>query len=128
MGYKIRVGILVLIMVFLIFVTWKVLTFDRKASDFSWTATNLCYLLQGEIRTEITGVGIAPIETKGCFPPGKTVDEGMICETNDNCEGDCMWIGGDMVTGTDQDKFYYQCSSYKRPIFTENNKIIKYLP
>jgi hypothetical protein len=81
-----------------------------------------CRIIGGELRSELTFLGMGEIFTFGCYPKGKTVDAGKLCSDNRECDGECIWLDGDIITSKDGDiktsKYEsMKCSSYKKPLF-----------
>ncbi len=72
-----------------------------------------CQKAGGTIQNNVTSIGLGLHVTLGCYPFGKTSDEGKKCTLNFQCQGECIWLHGDAVTG-DESK---TCSKYKKPYF-----------
>lgn len=78
-----------------------------------------CNLFGGEIKKEITFIGMENIYTLGCYSKDKANDEGKKCEYDWQCEGNCVWLRGDLVIKPDD---YKTCSSFKKAFFVSNKK------
>jgi hypothetical protein len=75
-----------------------------------------CSLRGGEVTSKATSIGFGANYTLGCYPFGKITDGGKKCKSNNDCQGECNWFGGDLVFA-DSSK---TCSNYKKPYFIYN--------
>jgi hypothetical protein len=74
---------------------------------------NRCEKAGGELRNELTALGLTSSYTFGCYPKEKASDAGEKCTYNFTCEGDCLWLAGDIISNSSSKT----CSSYKKPYF-----------
>lgn len=72
-----------------------------------------CVGYGGEIKSYITRIDIGILNTVGCYPKEKSTDVGKKCRFDIQCEGQCLWLSGDTLTGGESSK----CSSFKKPFF-----------
>jgi hypothetical protein len=73
-----------------------------------------CAEAGGTIQNNLTLAGFALLNTLGCYPTGGTTDPGKKCSADTDCQGQCLWFAGDVVT-TGSSK---TCSDHKKPFFT----------
>jgi hypothetical protein len=72
-----------------------------------------CQSVGGIITTKVTSIGEWIQETLGCYPEGTTKDTGKRCRKMSECEGECIWLAGDVITS----KSSATCSEHKKPFF-----------
>jgi hypothetical protein len=73
-----------------------------------------CRKAGGAIQNNVTAIGIGIFYTLGCYPEGKTADAGKKCSSDRQCQGQCLWLAGDMVLpGSSK-----TCTDFKKPFFT----------
>jgi hypothetical protein len=76
--------------------------------------TNItCGLLGGEFKIEAYDIGFGSRYKIGCFPKGTTADAGQSCSADTKCEGECIWLNGDVIQEGDT----ATCSSYRLPFY-----------
>lgn len=127
---KKRISVTILLAVVFLSFVWYVLKRPITSEDFvvrqngnvtcyepSHSLVRRCNLFKGELRNEVTAVGIGIFYTYGCYPKGATTDKGKTCKTSLSCQGDCRWFEGDVVTPG----MTTTCTSYKSPYFVQES-------
>jgi hypothetical protein len=73
---------------------------------------SLCGFVGGEFAAKTVMIGFSESYKYGCFPKDKTADAGTHCKSDIECQGYCLWLGGDIVTeGSSK-----TCSDFKKAI------------
>lgn len=76
-----------------------------------------CKMAGGVLTTMTTSIGFGVVGTSGCYPEGKTNDAGKKCKSDNECQGDCIWLAGDVIN----DDSSSTCSEHKTPLFIYKN-------
>jgi len=73
-----------------------------------------CKEAGGVLQTELVANGLHFTYEHGCFPQGKTIDAGAKCKKDSQCQGECNWLAGDLITEDSSST----CSDFKKPFFS----------
>lgn len=72
-----------------------------------------CRAAGGTVQYNVTSIGLGVQNTLGCYPEGDTTDEGKSCTLGIQCQGECIWMAGDLLNGNESKT----CSRHKKPYF-----------
>jgi hypothetical protein len=74
-----------------------------------------CRRVGGTLESKTVMVGLSTIDVFNCWPTRATADAGKRCQKDADCEGLCVWLGGDIVSEISA----RTCSSFGKPLFGE---------
>ncbi len=65
--------------------------------------------------------GAGNVQRYGCYPEGETTDYETPCVNDAECQGRCIWQGGDYIDPEASNT----CSEFKKPFFTTVKEITR---